>query len=101
MKRREFIKTVATGAAAVAIDWSLFPVCARASYAENEFDAIIIGAGLGGLTCAAAFARQGFKPLVLERHAKVGGYASTFETRRVLFSTSRCEQLLPRRETAY
>lgn len=80
MKRRDFIKTGAAGAATVAIDWSMFPVCARADYAENEFDAIIIGAGLGGLTCAAAFARQGFKPLVLEKRSKVGGYASTFET---------------------
>ncbi len=80
MQRRNFIKTTATGAAALAIDWSLFPVCAQAAYEENEFDAIIIGAGLGGLTCAAAFARQGFKPLVLEKRDKVGGYASTFET---------------------
>ncbi len=81
MKRRDFIKATATGAAAVAIDWSLFPVCARADYAEDDFDAIVIGGGLGGLTCAAAFARQGFKPLVLEKRGRVGGYASTFETR--------------------
>jgi all-trans-retinol 13,14-reductase len=80
MKRRNFIKATAVGAGSLAIDWSVFPVCTRAGYESNEFDAIIIGAGLGGLTCAAAFARQGFKPLVLERRGKVGGYASTFET---------------------
>ncbi|MFA9455113.1 MAG: phytoene desaturase family protein, partial [Candidatus Aminicenantaceae bacterium] len=34
---------------------------------------------LGGLSCAAAFARQGFKPLVLEQHRIPGGYATTFK----------------------
>jgi all-trans-retinol 13,14-reductase len=34
---------------------------------------------LGGLSCAAAMARQGFKPLVLEQHVIPGGYATTFK----------------------
>jgi all-trans-retinol 13,14-reductase len=38
----------------------------------------VIGSGLGGLSCAAAFARQGYRPLVLEKHVKPGGYATTF-----------------------
>ena len=42
------------------------------------YDAIIIGSGLGGLSCAAAFARQGFKPLVIEQHDKPGGFATAF-----------------------
>jgi phytoene dehydrogenase-like protein len=46
---------------------------------ETKFDAVIIGAGLGGLSCAYAFARQGFKPLVLEKQDKPGGYATTFK----------------------
>ncbi|MBN1223230.1 MAG: NAD(P)/FAD-dependent oxidoreductase, partial [Candidatus Aminicenantes bacterium] len=33
----------------------------------------------GGLSCAAAFARQGFKTLVLELHDKPGGYATAFK----------------------
>ncbi|NTV81708.1 MAG: MobA/MobL family protein, partial [Candidatus Aminicenantes bacterium] len=37
-----------------------------------------MGAGLGGLSAAAAFARQGFKVLVLEQHSVPGGYASAF-----------------------
>lgn len=45
----------------------------------DEYDAIIIGSGLGGLSCAAGFARQGFKVLVLEQHDKPGGYATAFE----------------------
>jgi len=31
------------------------------------------------LSCAAAFARKGFKPLVLEQHYVPGGYASRFK----------------------
>ena len=54
--------------------------CRRAdTTGTNEFDAIIIGSGLGGLSCAAAFARQGFKVLVLEQHDKAGGYATSFK----------------------
>lgn len=41
-------------------------------------DAVIIGSGLGGLSCAAAFARKGYRPLVLEQHDKSGGYATAF-----------------------
>jgi phytoene dehydrogenase-like protein len=63
----------------MALDWSLFPTGSNAQMGANEFDAVIIGSGLGGLSCAAAFARQGFKPLVLEKHDRPGGYATTFK----------------------
>lgn len=79
MERRDFIKSLLAGASIVALDWSLFPIGASADLGENEFDAVIIGSGLGGLSCAAAFARQGFKPLVLEKHYIPGGYATTFK----------------------
>ena len=77
-KRRDFIKTLLSGFAVGAIDWSTFPRGSNLQREKNSFDAIIIGAGLGGLSCGAAFARQGFKPLVLEQHSKPGGYATTF-----------------------
>jgi all-trans-retinol 13,14-reductase len=79
MERRDFIKSLLAGASIVALDWSLFPTGVSAQMGENEFDAVIIGSGLGGLSIAAAFARQGFKPLVLEKHDKPGGYATTFK----------------------
>jgi prolycopene isomerase len=44
----------------------------------NDPDALIIGAGLGGLACAARLARGGAKVLVAERHEQLGGYASAF-----------------------
>jgi len=42
------------------------------------YDAIIIGSGLGGLSCAAYLAKNGRKVLVLEKHNIPGGYASSF-----------------------
>jgi len=79
MERRDFIKSLLAGASVLALDWSLFPTGLSAEMGENEFDAVVIGSGLGGLSIASAFARQGFKPLVLEKHDKPGGYATTFK----------------------
>jgi phytoene dehydrogenase-like protein len=46
---------------------------------KQNYDAIIIGAGLGGLSCAAYLARKGKKVLVLEKHSMPGGYATSFK----------------------
>ncbi|MGA2623165.1 MAG: NAD(P)/FAD-dependent oxidoreductase [Bacteroidota bacterium] len=78
LNRRDFIKYLASGLSVGVLDWNSFPVGSQNAKKENQYDAIIIGAGLGGLSCGAAFARQGFKPLILEQHTKPGGYATTF-----------------------
>jgi len=45
----------------------------------EEYDAIVIGSGIGGLACAALLAKhRGKKVLVLERHYTAGGYTHTF-----------------------
>lgn len=82
IERRDFLKSLLVGVPALALEWSSFPRGKPTGLEdENAFDAVIIGAGLGGLSCAAAFARQGFKPLVLEQHYQAGGYATTFKRR--------------------
>lgn len=49
--------------------------------AARPFDAIVIGSGLGGLTCAALLARAGRRVLVLEQHYTAGGFTHSFQRR--------------------
>lgn len=79
LDRRAFLKTMIMSLPFVAFDWAAFPSKAFAGDDDDQWDAVIIGSGLGGLACAAAFARQGFRPLVLEQHDRPGGYATTFK----------------------
>ncbi len=44
---------------------------------EEEFDAIVVGAGFGGSACAALLSRRGLKTLLLEKNAVAGGKAMT------------------------
>ena len=44
----------------------------------ESYDAIVIGAGLGGLAAATTLAHSGLKTLLLERHNVPGGYATSF-----------------------
>ena len=44
----------------------------------QEYDAVVIGAGNGGLTAAATMARKGLNVLLLERHNIPGGAATSF-----------------------
>ena len=44
----------------------------------SSYDAIVIGSGIGGLTCAAAMAKKGKKVLMLEKAARPGGCMQPF-----------------------
>lgn len=45
---------------------------------DKSYDAIVIGAGNGGMAAAATLAVNGVKPLVLEQHNLPGGFATSF-----------------------
>lgn len=53
----------------------------------DEHDVVIVGSGIGGLTCGALLSKRGYKVLVLEQHYQVGGYCSSFERRGFVFNT--------------
>ncbi|PKP57462.1 MAG: hypothetical protein CVT88_08830 [Candidatus Altiarchaeales archaeon HGW-Altiarchaeales-1] len=58
---------------------------------ENEvkkYDVVIIGAGLGGLTCGAILAKSGLKTLVIEQHSIPGGYCTSFKRNGFIFDAA-------------
>jgi len=54
----------------------------------TKYDAIVIGAGLGGLSAAAMLAHNGLNVLLLERHNIPGGYATSFVRGRYEFEVA-------------
>ena len=54
----------------------------------KDFDAVVIGAGLGGLSAATALSKAGKNVLLLERHNVPGGYATSFMRGRFEFDVS-------------
>src|SRR5690554_348673 len=45
---------------------------------EEQYDAIVIGSGVGGLATAIALGENGFKVLVVEQHEVPGGWSHSF-----------------------
>ncbi len=46
---------------------------------NTQYDAIVIGSGIGGLSVASILAKSGKSVLVLERHYMIGGYTHAFQ----------------------
>jgi prolycopene isomerase len=55
---------------------------------SDRYDAIIVGAGIGGLFCANLLAAAGMKVLVIEQHYVLGGYCSSFRRKGFLFDSA-------------
>ena len=55
---------------------------------QGTYDVIVIGAGIGGLTCGALLAKNGFKTLVLEQHTVPGGYCTSFQRKGFTFDAA-------------
>ena len=51
----------------------------RLNGTKPEYDAVVIGSGLAGLTCANMLARDGNSVLLLEQHHQLGGLAAWFK----------------------
>ncbi|MCM8788038.1 MAG: NAD(P)/FAD-dependent oxidoreductase [Candidatus Omnitrophica bacterium] len=60
---------------------------------KDEYDVIIIGAGIGGLVCGCYLAKAGLKVLIVEKHYKVGGYCTSFERKNFIFQAGAIEDL--------
>lgn len=51
----------------------------RTGRADDHYDAIVVGSGIGGLTTAALLSLMGKKVCVLEQHYTAGGYTHAYE----------------------
>ena len=49
---------------------------------DDQWDAIIIGSGMGGMACGSALAHYGKKVLILEKHYVAGGMTHTFKRKK-------------------
>jgi prolycopene isomerase len=76
--RRAILSEALAAAGLLSLNWESLPAAQGIRRAGHEFDAVIVGSGLGGLSCAAAFVRKGYSALVIEQHDKPGGYATAF-----------------------
>ena len=55
---------------------------------SNNYDAIIIGAGISGLVCGCYLAKAGMKVLIVEQHYKPGGYCTSFNRKGFTFDAA-------------
>lgn len=55
---------------------------------QDKYDIVVIGSGLGGLTCANRLAQAGHTVLLLEHHIQLGGLATWFKRGGHIFDVS-------------
>ena len=55
---------------------------------KDEYDVVIIGAGISGLVCGCYLAKAGMKVLIAEQHYKPGGYCTSFKRKGFTFDAA-------------
>jgi len=55
---------------------------------KSDWDVIVIGAGMAGLSCAAHLAKAGKRVVVLEQHSRPGGLWASFSRKGIIFDLS-------------
>ena len=55
---------------------------------RDEYDVVVIGGGMGGLSAGVGLARRGLRVLVVEAHYRPGGYAHAFRRKQYLFDAA-------------
>jgi len=55
---------------------------------DEIYDVVVIGAGIGGLTCGAYLAKKGKKVKVVEQHSVPGGYCTAFSRKGFKFDAA-------------
>lgn len=79
LSRRDFLKLAAATTAMLTVDFTEIEGLAAKSGPKEEMPVVVIGGGLGGLSAAAIFARNGFPVTLVEQHDRPGGYAAAFD----------------------
>lgn len=54
---------------------------------QKVYDLVVIGGGMGGLTCGVLFAKEGLEVCVLERNKQIGGNLQTYARNKVIFDS--------------
>ncbi len=79
ISRRSFLALSAMMAAQFALDGKRLRAYAAKVGPKEDYPVVIVGAGLGGLCCAAYLAKEGFPVTVVEKRHIPGGYACAFD----------------------
>jgi len=69
-------------------EYNLSSVSSPLEKIQESYDVIVVGSGLGGLTCANRLARAGHSVLLLEHHHQLGGLATWFKRGGHIFDVS-------------